>query len=235
MPKAAKRGLGVAAAALCLGLAAQTEATVIASQPGGGGSCTLGPGSGLDGTTCMLVAIDPHPAWQPGDPFGQGAQWVSYADTGVGGSTLAPHKGSATNPDGRQMIMSVTESFVIGLGGGSLYFRIWADDTADVWLDGTLLFAANFTQGTCAAGVIGCEPNEFGEIDIPGLAAGEHVLRFDLYQVGTGTNPNSNPFGMLYSGWVGQAFSATGAAEPASAVLLGLGLAGLGLIAARRH
>jgi len=39
------------------------------------------------------------------------AVWISYADTGYGGSVLAPRNGSPTNLDSKQVITTVVESF----------------------------------------------------------------------------------------------------------------------------
>lgn len=225
----------VALAALASLLAvpgAPAGASVIVSTPGGG-SCSLGAGSGLSGA-CNLQAITPHELWQPADPGGNGALWVSYSDTGVDGTVLAPPRGAASNPDGRQPIMSVSEALVVSPGGGRLLLDIWADDTADVYLDGLRLIAANFSQNICADGIIGCQPGENGTVDRL-LAAGPHTLRFDVYQVGSGSTPDSNPFGLMYSGWLSGSVT-SGIAEPATVLLLGAALGGLGWLARhRRH
>ena len=76
---------------------------------------------------------------------------------------------------------------------------MWADDTADVLLDGSYLIHAVFTQNTCSGQAIGCRPKDVGKIVTP-LSAGSHTLEFVLYQVGMGTNTTTNPFGLLYTG-----------------------------------
>jgi hypothetical protein len=58
---------------------------------------------------------------------------------------------------------------------------------------------------------------------------GIYRITADFYQVGTGTDTNSNPFGILYSG------NATGIPEPATLAMLGIGLLGIGTLLRRRQ
>jgi hypothetical protein len=162
------------------------------------------------------VAITPHPLWEPndpanpGDPTNHGAVWVSYADTGYGGTTFQPYKG--TTP-----VVTVYDTFQSGVG--FLNLSVWADDTADVLLDGVFLYHAVFTQSICSGQPIGCLPGDAGVIDTP-LSAGSHTLSFVLYQVGNGTDTFSNPFGLLFSGTAPADPPITNP-EPASILLLG--------------
>ena len=168
---------------------------------GGTATCVLGPGTGAaPNTPCALQAITPHSLWQPNLPSiaGYGGVWVSYANTGVGGNTLAPQAGSTLNPTGRASIMDVSETFNLS-NGGALDLYVWADDTADVFLDNVLQIAANFSQNVCANGSIGCEPGEYFHLNTL-LGTGNHALTLRAYQTGSGTTPSSNPFGLLYSG-----------------------------------
>lgn len=130
-----------------------------------------------DGTeTCNggpCVVIQPHPAWH----LPASGQWISYADTGAGGivapsTTVAP-------------LFTVVETFTTAYRS-LLDLTVWADDTAKVWLNGVALNTANFTQGICAIGALGCEPGE-GEAFSVEVAAGQHVLAIDVYQVGAVT------------------------------------------------
>lgn len=169
------------------------------------------------------VEITPHTAWQPNNPDGSGAVWISYAETGVDGK----HAVNEANP-----LMSVTIDLASKAGWG-VALKVWADDTAAVWFNGELVQPANVSQSTCAAGKIGCEPQEFGEFFWK--AKGNDVIRIDAYQVGTGTTAAENPFGLLYYGAYGSGVGRSAdVPEPASMALLGLGLLGAGLARGRR-
>jgi hypothetical protein len=149
-------------------------------------SCLLGPR--LGGAPCSVVLINPNPSWESNNPNGRGAAWISFGDTGTPGSESPPS--SRTEP-----IMTISERFEAKIGD-RLAIDIWADDTAEVFLDGASIFKANFSQDICAAGPIGCEPGENGRIEYVFEETGEHTLSFDVYQVGGG------PFGLMYSGAV---------------------------------
>jgi len=169
------------------------------------------------GTT---VVIDRHPLWM--DDALTDAQWVSYMDTGYLGSVLAPQNGSAGNPTGQTPIMEIVESFV-GAAGSAVTVRFWADDTLDVFFNGTLFQAASFSQDICSAVAIGCEPGEYW--DLNALATGgTDTIRMVAYQVGGGADTGSNPFGVLYSGSYLERDTRE-VPEPATLAMVGLGLA----------
>ena len=163
--------------------------------------------TGNNGGDCVTIA--PHPAWQPN---GAG-QWISYTDTGVGGF-VAPN--STPSP-----LFTVTETFTTAYRS-MLTLLVFADDTAQVFLDSTALNAPNFTQGTCAIGQLGCEPGEGATFAFE-VAAGTHTLEFDVYQVGGATT------GVMYEGEV------NAIPVPAAGGMALAGIAGLALVARRKR
>ena len=198
--------------------------STLASICGGAPSCS--------GST---VAVTPHPVWADAASLAPGASWVSYDYTGYGPDTiLAPFSGSAENPDGTTPIIRVDESFN-GAIGSLLSVTFWADDTADVYLNNALMFAANFTQAACAKGPIGCEADEFWTLNAT-LTQSQNVLTIVGYQIGNGRDNNSNPFGVLYSGTYEPAQSQVAQVpEPTALTLLGLGFTAVAMLARRRR
>src|ERR1035437_5807 len=135
------------------------------------------------------VAITPHSAWEPNHPTNPGdasdsaAVWISFADTGFGGTHFQPSAG--TTP-----VVTVFDTFQSGAGMLSMY--VWADDTASVLLDGNLLMPAVFTQRVCSGQAIRCRPQDNGSITAP-PSEGQHTLSFVLFQVARGLTPAATP------------------------------------------
>lgn len=185
----------------------------------------VGSGAPCGGTT---VEIDRHPAWMDASLTDPLAEWVSYGDTGYGGALLAPRNGDASNPIGHTPILEIQE-LVSGLAGGALSVRFWADDTLDIYFNGVLMQAGVFGQDTCANAPIGCEPNEYWDLNAL-LTGGNDVIRIIAYQVGTGNDTTSNPFGLLYSGrYVDKPHVQNIVPEPVTLALFGMGLAAAGV------
>ena len=177
-------------------------------------TCSYGtPTSNLAGG-CAVQTISTDFRWQTGNPNNAGALWISYADTGADGSTLAP---TAAVP-----VFTVTETFSTHIGD-VLNLDVWADDTAEVFINDDSLFPPNFSQSVCSNGAIGCEPGENGKISYTFFTEGIQTLTFDVFQIGTGGTNSSNPFGLLYSGTVN-----TAVPEPSSIFLMLTGLLGMG-------
>lgn len=196
------------------------------------------PGTGSNNVSGTNVGIPPSPAWALA-PIG--AEWISYGATGC--NTFVPLTGICTpgpaNPPGYTNPADPTATFYLTFtvtgAAVSGVLDVWADDTAGVWLDtgavtsgtgttGTLEWAPNFNgAANCANGPITCTPG--GEAQIPlDLGPGTYTLVFDAYQFVGGS-----PFGLMYDGVL------TSTPEPASCMLMGIGLGGLGMLARRRR
>ena len=191
------------------------------------GAASINSGDGIGETnnvTGVNVIINPHPAWSPNAD----GKWISYAQTGYEGSEYPPNTSFDVPTASFLELFNVTH-----ISQGSV--TVWADDTADVWLNGTQIASHNPVQdGACAAGPIGCEIGEGLTLNLtPYLHTGVNSLWFVVYQRGTAPgglpgNGEPNPFGVKYSG----AVSDVHAPEPGSMILM---IVGIALIAATRY
>jgi len=213
---------------------------------------TFAAGSGFGND----VAIPTSPAWA--SPTILGAEWVSYVPSGGGSTgcnTFVPTTGRCTpdagNPPGSSSTPTATFYYTFTLPNafntGSI--AIWADDTAAVYLDPGVVTSgngsgdyiansyipANFTLGgNCANGPIGCTQSNDGVLNFGSgagqidIGAGTYTLVIDAYQL-----VGASPFGVLYDGQIDSEPSAS-VPEPVSYVLMGLGLAALGILVPRR-
>jgi PEP-CTERM motif len=179
-------------------------------------------------------------------PPGDGATWISTydtsgdaLDTGWGGSMTtwdaaitvpnADCAASATITKGGncQPTAEFFEVFTIS-ADSVMDLTVWADDSADVFLNGVLLGPTATTQQST-----NCAPTpditcRTGTTVANGvlLTPGTYTLEFDTYQTGNGE------FGLMYDGSVSTMM--TGAPEPTSFILLSVGLAGLATLRRKR-
>ena len=170
------------------------------------------------------VLITPHPAWEPN--HATGGKWVSYGQTD---GTVVPPNQVIFNPYALSSTANFLESFFLDLSSGpvtSAILSVWADDTAAVYLNTTLIQAPQTVQdGACAQGIIGCEPTEgLINFDISSfLRPGLNVLTVSAYQRAGG------PFGVLYEGKISTDLP-TDPSEVPEPTTLGLLVSGLSAI-----
>ncbi len=176
---------------------------------------------------CVAVtAITPNGLWQPA--FGTSV-WVSFANTGSGGS--APPNSTGVS----DITARFSDTFVLPIGTWQLTLNVWADDTAGVKLNGAALTdlvsgssAPNLTLGDhcSAAPGLGCLSTTGGQFSAILAGGGLNTLEFDVYQLGLDT------FGLLYAGTLEELAPVP---EPTSIFLLGSALTALGVAYRRRR
>jgi len=222
----------------CLGLLVSALMASIPAQFGGVASAgTIDlfsqPGTGSNNVSGANVGIFVSPAWATPPT---GAEWISYGATGC--NTFVAATGICTpgpqNPPGTTLATPTAifyQTFVVTdtLDTGTL--DVWADDTAGVFLDdvttgiNSMLWAPDPNLGqNCAGGPIGCVEGMDAQIPLS-LGPGTYTLVIDAYQLVGGS-----PFGIMYDG----VLSNTSTPEPATYMLMGLGLAGLATLLRRR-
>jgi hypothetical protein len=210
--------LGAVTMALTAGSA---HAAPVAFWTGDGGD-VVAPGA--------VTILTPHPLWgDVSDDAGLApgtAKWVSYANTGIGGS-VAPNAASRTRGS---ETMLLSRNFVF-TAPTALKLWILTDDTAAVDLVGPgpvtqVLFNPFPGQiDPCAPGgtgvPIGCVERDMG---VASLLVGPGSYTLNVYSFQT----NHDVFGTQYAGTYDVV------PEPGSMVLLGTGLLGLASGARRR-
>jgi len=170
------------------------------------------------------VLVNPYgpPIWAAPS---RGGRWISYDLTGVGQKS----PGDSRILD-EEIISPPTavffERFFLPDAAGSGGIWVWADDVAQVLLDGVRVFPfprPPVRDMHCIVGSIGCQPGEEGFIDLSGLSGGEHTLEFRVHQLWGDT------YGLMYEG------SVEPIPEPATFLLIATGAAWAAARANQRH
>ncbi|TXH41271.1 MAG: hypothetical protein E6Q97_37880 [Desulfurellales bacterium] len=129
-----------------------------------------------DETTSVgtVQTITPHPSWAA--PIG-GSSWISIAQTGWPLLTWLP---SGT-------VVSFSEVFTLASMPSSATVSWAADDSASLWLNGSLVVAEAPMVGngysTCSDFAPTCRQHTSVDV-LPWLLAGDNVIRFDVAQRG---------------------------------------------------
>lgn len=184
-------------------------------------------GTTLDSAgTIAAINVTPNPGWDPAAP-----QWVS--DTANTGDPGDPN--FVALPSGWSTFY---HTFTLDPGEFNLLaanLTVWADDTANVVLNGTEIFAASvgpFT--TCSSVAIGCLSTTKGVFGFADLApflnlGGVNQLEFNVFQATQRVS-----FGLAYSGsFETEDLPDTEVPEPGTAFLLGAGICAATLLRKR--
>ncbi len=121
-----------------------------------------------------VQVITPHPSWAPA--IG-GTEWISIAQTGWPLLTWLPNG----------TVVSFSEIFSLASMPSSAMVTWAADDSASVWLNGSLVAAEAPTAGngysTCSDFAPTCTAHTSVDV-LPWLTVGENEIRFDVAQRG---------------------------------------------------
>ena len=182
------------------------------------GSTASAPAGAGNSATYLLEGFAPNPVGAPTYDIGTGGIWSAP----VGSSSWVSQNpgnypgGSSVEPSGSYWYYSSFTDSTPGSSTGSI--TLLADDTASVYLNGTLitLAASPATAGTCDSSTPNCTvPATY---TLTGFTSGTNYLYFDVLQ------EHGSAEGLDYSGTV----STSVTPEPNSLLLLGTGLLAMG-------
>ena len=165
------------------------------------------------------VLINPHPSSVWATPS-MGGRWISHVLSGAGQTVVAggtiDNAGLITTPPTAIFYQD------LDLDGPSISgsLNVWADDTAQVFIDGVLVYATTspIVEGVhCVDAGIGCRSNMGGIIPLTGLAEGSHTIEFRVYQLW------GDSFGLLYEDGLETEVTIEDMPEPSSLCLVALG------------
>lgn len=215
--------------------------------------CRIPPFTAGSGPNCTAQTISVDPRWQPNNPNGFGGQWISFADTGYLGTTLAIPRVPNT-PSSMATVMQIRQDFLVQ-AGETLLLDVWADDTVSVSLftpSGSDFVGApfdnlinpDFIDNVCPSGQPGCAPDGKSSVQYFFEDGGAFRLFFSVFQTGIETTNTANPFGLLFSGQTVDDLPPPTppttpppllqVSEPTTIVLFGFGLVSLIFVGRRR-
>jgi hypothetical protein len=166
--------------------------------------------SNSTGKSSVLASVDPSWATALSSPIP--SSWITAtgdADPALGTS------------------VTFTESFTLPTGFNDVLLNlgVYADDSANVFIDSTQLFTEDTKLGShCASGPIGCMPGMEGVVNNLNVTADVHsgvnTITFQVFQ-----EVNDTPFGVDFDGSI--SYNTSAVPEPNSILFLCAGLIGL--------